>query len=124
MIDLYFWTTDNGYKARHMMEESGLDYTIKPIDITKKEQFHPAYLKISPHHKIPAIVDHDGPGGQTISLCESGAILKYVASKTPEPLYPSDPLIQLKVDQWLFFGSAQFTTLSQQYGFFMSNSIL
>lgn len=122
MIDLYFWTTDNGYKARHMMEESGLDYTIKPVDITKKEQFNSDYLKISPHHKIPAIVDHDGPGGQTISLCESGAILKYVASKTPEPLYPSDPLIQLKVDQWLFFGSAQFTTLSQQYGFFMIRS--
>ena len=122
MIDLYFWTTDNGYKGRHMMEESGLDYTIKPINIKEKEQFDPEYLKISPHHKIPAIVDHDGPGGETISLCESGAILKYVGAKMATPLYPSDPMQQLKVDQWLFFGSAQFTTLAQQYGFFMIRS--
>ena len=122
MIDLYFWTTDNGFKARHMMEESGLDYFIKPIDITKKEQFDPEYLKISPHHKIPAIIDHNGPGGQKISLCESGAILKYIGSKMSDRLYPEDPLIQTKVDQWLFFGSAQFTTLAQQYGFFMIRS--
>ncbi|HIA82107.1 MAG TPA: hypothetical protein EYO02_08400 [Rhodospirillales bacterium] len=63
MIELYFWTTDNGYKARHMMEESGLDYVIKPINIREDEQFDPEYLKISPNHKIPAIVDHDGPSG-------------------------------------------------------------
>ena len=118
MIELYFWTTDNGYKARHMMEESGLDYVIKPINIREDEQFDPEYLKISPNHKIPAIVDHDGPNGETISLCESGAILKYVGAKMADKLYPSDPLTQLKVDQWLFFGSAQFTTLAQQYGFF------
>ena len=81
MIDLYFWTTDNGYKARHMMEESGLNYTIKPINLKEQEQFDPDFLKISPHHKIPAIVDHDGPNGETITLFESGAILKYVGSK-------------------------------------------
>ena len=103
MIDLYFWTTDNGYKARHMMEESGLDYVIKPINIREDEQFDPEYLKISPNHKIPAIVDHDGPSGETISLCESGAILKYVGAKMADKLYPSEPLTQLKVDQWLFF---------------------
>ena len=91
MIDLYFWTTDNGYKARHMMEESGLDYVIKPINIREDEQFDPEYLKISPNHKIPAIVDHDGPNGETISLCESGAILKYVGAKMADKLYPSDP---------------------------------
>ena len=60
MIELYFWTTDNGYKARHMMEESGLDYVIKPINIRENEQFDPEYLKISPNHKLPAIIDHDG----------------------------------------------------------------
>ena len=122
MIELYFWTTDNGYKARHMMEESGLEYVIKPIDLTKKEQFDREYLKISPHHKIPAIVDLDGPDDKKISLCESGAILKYIGSKMKKRLYPSDPAIQIKVDQWLFFGSAQFTTLAQQYGFFMIRS--
>jgi GST-like protein len=116
MIDLYFWTTDNGYKARHGMEESGLAHTLKPINIRAKEQFAPEYLKISPGHKIPALVDHDGPGGTTISLCESGAILKYLGEKAGNGLYPDDPLARIKVDQWLFYGSATFTTLAQQFG--------
>ena len=73
--------TDNGYKSRHMLEESGLEYTLKPVNIREREQFEPEYLKLSPGHKIPAIVDHDGPGGETISLCESGAILRYVGEK-------------------------------------------
>ena len=116
MIDLYFWTTDNGYKARHGMEESGLAHRLKPINIRAKEQFAPEYLKISPGHKIPALVDHDGPGGATISLCESGAILKYLGEKAGNGLYPADPLARIKVDQWLFYGSATFTTLAQQFG--------
>ena len=118
MIELYFWTTDNGYKARQAMEESGLPYTIKVVNIRNKEQFAPEYLKISPGHKIPAIVDPNGPGGQRITLCESGAILKYLGEKANNGLYPSDPVQRLKVDQWLFYGSATFTTLAQQYGFF------
>ncbi len=81
MIDLYTWTTDNGYKARQGAEESGLEYTLKPVNLREKAQFDPEYLKISPGHKIPAIVDHDGPGGQTVTLCESGAILKYLGEK-------------------------------------------
>lgn len=124
MIDLYFWTTDNGYKARHMMEESGLDYTIKPINLKERKQFDPDFLKISPHHKIPAIVDHDGPNGETITLFESGAILKYVGSKMINRLYPDDVVSQVSVDQWLFFGSAQFTTIAQQFGFFMVRSAI
>ena len=116
MIDLYFWTTDNGYKARHGMEESGLAHRLKPINIRAKEQFAPDYLKISPGHKIPALVDHDGPGGAYITLCESGAILKYLGEKAGNGLYPNDPLARIKVDQWLFYGSATFTTLAQQFG--------
>ncbi|MBT4589722.1 MAG: glutathione S-transferase family protein [Rhodospirillaceae bacterium] len=119
MIDLYTWKTDNGFKALHGFEESGVEYTLKPVNLQEKEQFDPDYMKISPAHKIPAIIDHDGPGGETVSLCESGAILKYIATKAGGGLYPSDPLQQAKVDQWLFFGSAQFTTLAQQYGFYM-----
>ena len=115
MIELYFWTTDNGYKARQAMEESGLPYVVKPVNIRNKEQFAPEYLKISPGHKIPAIVDHDGPGGATVTLCESGAILKYLAEKSGK-FYPSDLAARAKVDQWLFYGSATFTTLSQQFG--------
>ena len=119
MIELYFWTTDNGYKARQAIEESGLPYAVKPINIREKQQFAPEYLKISPGHKIPAIVDPSGPGGQRITLCESGAILKYVGAKSGTGLYPSDPAQQLKVDQWLFYGSATFTTLAQQFGHFV-----
>jgi GST-like protein len=110
--------TDNGYKARQMAEESGLEYELKPVNIREKEQFAPEFLKISPGHKIPAIIDHDGPGGATVTLCESGAILKYLATKAGNGLYPSDPVAQAKVDQWLFYGSAQLTTLAQQYGLF------
>lgn len=122
MIDLYFWTTDNGYKARHGMEESGLEHTLKPINIRAKEQFAPEYLKISPGHKIPALVDHDGPKGTEISLCESGAILKYLGEKAGNGLYPEDPVARIKVDQWLFYGSATFTTLAQQFGLWMIRS--
>jgi len=122
MIDLYTWTTDNGYKGRQAMEESGLPYTLKPVNLPKREQFAPEFMKISPGHKIPAIVDHDGPGGKTVTLCESGAILKYVSEKAGNGLYPTDPLTRIKVDQWLFYGSATFTTLAQQFGHFVVRS--
>jgi GST-like protein len=115
MIDCYTWTTDNGYKPRMMLEETGLPHKIIPVNIREKEQMKPEFLKLSPGHKIPAIVDHDGPGGATVSLCESGAILKYLGEKTGK-FYPSDPLTRVKVDQWLFYGSATFTTLAQQFG--------
>lgn len=118
MIDLYFWTTDNGYKARHGMEESGLDYAVKPVSIPDREQFSPEFLKLNPAHKIPVIVDPDGPGGEPLTLSESGAILKYTAEKAGNGQYPDDPARRVLVDRWLFYGSAQFTTLAQQYGFF------
>jgi GST-like protein len=119
MIELYFWTTDNGRKGLQVMEESGLPYIRKPVDLTKREQFQPEFLKISPGHKIPALVDDDGPGGARISLCESGAILKYVAEKAGGALYPAAPVARAKVDQWFFYGTSTFTPLAQQYGLFM-----
>ncbi len=119
MIDLYTWDTDNGRKARHGIEESGLEHRIKLVNLQKKEQFDPEFLKISPGHKIPALVDPDGPGGESITLCESGAILKYLATKSSNGLYPTDPLAQVQVDQWLFYGSATYTTLTQQYSHFL-----
>jgi len=75
MIDLYMWTTDNGYKARIAMEECGLDHKVHAVELSKKQQMTPEFIKISPGHKIPAIIDNDGPGGASVSLCESGAIL-------------------------------------------------
>lgn len=118
MLELYTWMTDNGYKARQMVEETGLEYALKPVNLREKEQFSPEFLKISPGHKIPAIIDPDGPGGATVTLCETGAILRYLADKAAPALNPEDPITRLKVDQWLFYGSATFTTLAQQFGTF------
>jgi GST-like protein len=101
-IDLYFWPTPNGHKIRIMLEECGLPYRIRPVDISKGAQFKPAYLKISPNNKMPAIVDPDGPGGQPISVFESGAILQYLGRKTGK-LYPADERARVEVEQWLFW---------------------
>ena len=83
MIDLYYWPTPNGHKISIFLEEAGLPYTIHPINIGKGEQFDPAFLKIAPNNRIPAIVDQ-APigGGAPISVFESGAILLYLAEKT------------------------------------------
>ena len=115
MIDCYTWMTDNGYKPRIMLEETALPHKIVPVNLRAREQMAPDFMKISPGHKIPAIVDHDGPGGARVTLCESGAILKYLAQKSGR-FYPADPLASAAVDQWLFYGSATFTTLAQQFG--------
>lgn len=122
MIEIYYWLTDNGRKSLMMIEETGLPHRKVPVDLTKRAQFSPEFLKISPGHKIPALVDDDGPGGARITLCESGAILKYLAEKAGGGLYPAVPMPRAKVDQWFFYGSATFTPIAQQYGFFMHRS--
>jgi GSH-dependent disulfide-bond oxidoreductase len=115
MIDCYTWMTDNGYKPRMMLEETGLPHKIIPVNLRENAQMSPEFLKISPGHKIPAIVDHQGADGATVTICESGAILKYLAEKSGK-FYPSNAAARAKVDQWLFYGSATFTTLAQQFG--------
>src|ERR1700680_345175 len=81
-IELHTWNTPNGRKISVALEEMGLPYTVKTVNISKGEQFAPAFVKISPNSKIPAIVDPEGPGGQPISIFESGAILIYLGAKT------------------------------------------
>jgi GST-like protein len=103
MIDLYYWTTPNGHKITIFLEETGLPYTINPIDIGKGEQFAPEFLKISPNNRIPAIVDHKpADGGGALSVFESGAILEYLADKTGKFL-PRDVRGRVEVMQWLFW---------------------
>ncbi len=102
MIDLYTWTTPNGRKVSIMLEELGLSYQVFPINITKDEQFASDFLAISPNNKIPAIVDHEGPGGGPISLFESGAILVYLAEKTGQ-FMPTDPRARAEVMVWLMW---------------------
>ncbi len=103
MIDLYFWTTPNGYKVLTFLEETGIPYRIVPVNISKGEQFEPGFLRISPNNKMPAIVDHiAGDHGVPISLFESGAILLYLAEKIGRFL-PKDMAGRVDVLQWLFW---------------------
>ena len=103
MIHLYTWKTSNGRKASIMLEELGIPYEVHPINIRADEQFAPDFLKISPNNRIPAIVDPDGPGGEPLSLFESGAILIYLADKFKSPLLPADPRARITVIQWLMW---------------------
>ena len=106
MIDLYYWTTPNGHKVTIFLEETGLPYRIKPVNIGKGHQFHPEFLAVSPNNRIPAIVDHAPPdGGAPLTLMESGAILLYLAGKTGR-FYPADLRGRCEVMQWLFWQMA------------------
>ena len=102
MIDVYSWATPNGHKIHIMLEECGLPYRVHAVNIGAGEQFAPEFLAISPNHKIPAIVDTDGPDGAPISLFESGAILLYLAGKTGKFL-PASTRARYEVLQWLMF---------------------
>ncbi len=101
-VQVYFWPTPNGYKISIMLEECGLPYDVKLVDINKGDQFKPEFLAISPNNKMPAIVDPDGPGGKPISVFEFGAILQYLGRKTGK-LYPTDERRRVEVEQWLFW---------------------
>lgn len=103
MIDLYYWPTPNGHKVTLFLEETGLDYQIHPINIGKGDQFDPAFLKIAPNNRMPAIVDHaPADGGEPVSIFESGAILLYLAEKTGK-FIPADLRGRVEVLQWLFW---------------------
>ncbi len=96
MIVLHTWTTPNGFKASIALEEMGLPYKVRPVNIGADEQFHPDFLKISPNNKIPAIVDEE----TGISVFETGAILVYLAEKTGKFL-PASGEARYKVLEWL-----------------------
>ncbi|MHA7871124.1 MAG: glutathione S-transferase family protein [Hyphococcus sp.] len=116
MIDLYTWTTPNGRKISIMLEELGLDYAVRPVNIGKDEQFAPAFLKISPNNKIPAIVDRE----TGVSVFESGAILMYLAEKTRSPLLPSEGDARAKTLEWLMFQMGGLGPMLGQYYHFTS----
>jgi GST-like protein len=101
-IDLYYWSTPNGWKITIMLEECGLPYNVIPVNIAKGDQFKPDFLAISPNNRMPAIVDPAGPGGRPISVFESGAILQYLGRKTGK-FYPADERQRAEVEQWLFW---------------------
>jgi GST-like protein len=101
-IDLYYWPTPNGWKITIMLEECRLPYAVKYVDISKGDQFKRAFLAVSPNNRMPAIVDHQGPGAKPISIFESGAILQYLGNVTGK-FYPKRPRDRVEVEQWLFW---------------------
>ena len=116
-IDLHYWPTPNGHKITIALEEMGLAYAIRPVNIGKGEQFAPAFLAISPNNRMPAIVDADGPGGQPISVFESGAILQYLGRKTGR-FYPADERARVQVDEWLMWQMAGLGPMAGQANHF------
>ncbi len=118
MIDLYYWTTPNGHKITIFLEEAGLPYTIKPVNIAAGEQFRPEFLAISPNNRIPAIVDHDPVDGKgPLSVFESGAILQYLAEKTGKFL-SADLRGRTETMQWLFWQVGGLGPMAGQNGHF------
>ena len=101
-IELWYWPTPNGWKVSIALEEMGLAYELKPVNIGKGEQFEPAFQKISPNGRMPAIIDPDGPDGLPLSIFESGAILQYLAAKSGK-FYATDLRRKAEIDQWLFW---------------------
>lgn len=117
MIDLYYWPTPNGHKISVALEEMDLAYTVKAVNILSGEQHTPEFAALSPNTRIPAIVDHDGPGGAPHTVFESGAILMYLAEKSGQ-FWPADAAARSDVIQWLFFQCANVGPMFGQCGHF------
>jgi GST-like protein len=118
MIELYYWPTPNGKKVTIFLEETGLPYHLVPLDIGRGDQFSPAFLKINPNHRMPAMVDHaPAGGGGPISVFESGAILFYLAEKSGK-LWPQEPHLKYEVVQWVVWQMANQGPKSGEAGHF------
>ena len=117
-IELHTWNTPNGRKISVALEEMGLPYTVHKVDISNGQQFEPKFLAISPNNKIPAIVDPDGPGGEPISVFESGAILLYLGRKSGK-FFPEDPRAQVPVLEWLMWQMGGFGPMPGQVHHFL-----
>ena len=123
MIEVYYWTTPNGHKLTMFLEETGLPYALKPVNISRGEQFEPEFLTIAPNNRIPAIVDHaPGIDGGPVALFESGAILLYLADKSGR-LIPPDTRARWQCIQWLFWQMAGLGPMAGQNHHFNAYAI-
>ena len=123
MIDLHYWTTPNGHKVTIFLEETGLPYTMFAVNIGKGEQFTKEFLAISPNNRIPALVDHDPPGGGTpIAVFESGAMLLYLADKTKKFIAP-DLRGRTETIQWLFWQMGNLGPMAGQNNHFSNYTV-
>ena len=116
-IQLYSLNTPNGVKASIMLEETGLPYEPHLVDIMNNESHTPEYLSLNPNGKIPAIIDPAGPGGKSLALFESGAILLYLADKTGK-FISRDPARRWEAIQWVFFQMSAIGPTFGQVGYF------
>jgi GST-like protein len=121
VIDLYSWSTPNGYKAQIMLEETGLDYRLHPINLGQDQQHSPEFLAVNPNGKIPALVDMDGPGGTRVTIFESGAILLYLAEKSGR-FVPMDPIDRWRTISWLMFQMGGVGPMLGQAGYFIHSA--
>jgi GSH-dependent disulfide-bond oxidoreductase len=122
VITLYTWTTPNGRKPAILLEELGIPYVVKPVDIGNDEQFAPEFLRVSPNNKIPAIVDDENvEDGKALAIFESGAILTYLAEKTGRFLAPSGHA-RFKALEWLHWQIGGLGPMLGQLGFFAVRS--
>lgn len=121
-LQLYTMATPNGLKVSIALEEMGIPYEAHLVNIMENTQFDPDYLKLSPNGKIPTILDPNGPGGEPITMMESGAILLYLAEKSGL-LLPQDRRGELVVRQWLFFQMAHVGPMFGQFGHFYKYAV-
>ena len=118
MLDFYYWPTPNGWKVSIALEELGLEYNMRPVNIGRGDQFKADFLSISPNNRMPAIVDHDADN-DPIPIFESGAILLYLAQKTGQ-LMPTDALGQKQMMEWLFWQTGNQGPMAGQLSHFVN----
>lgn len=121
MIDLYMAGTANGYRASVVLDECGLAYRVRKVDLAKGEQRSAEFLKVNPAGVIPAIIDTDGPGGKPLTLTQSGAIILYAAEKTGK-LIPKDPVVRATAFEW-FMQAATDVSATSSALFRLENSV-
>src|ERR1700730_453730 len=123
MLEVWTWPTPNGHKVHIALEELGLEYKVIPINIGAGDQFKPEFLKITPNHRIPAIVDPDGPGGKPFTLFESAAILIYLSEKNGGQLIPKEPIGRYKCLEWMMFQMGGVGPMFGQWNHFASYAV-
>jgi GSH-dependent disulfide-bond oxidoreductase len=123
MIEVWTWPTPNGHKVHIALEELGLPYKVIPINIGAGDQFKSDFLAITPNHRIPAIVDSDGPGGQRFTLFESAAILIYLSEKCGGKLIPADPMGRYRCLEWMMFQMGGVGPMFGQYNHFANYAV-
>ena len=123
MLEIYTWPTPNGHKVHIALEELGLQYKVIPVDIGAGDQFKPEFLKITPNHRIPALVDSDGPSGKPFTLFESAATLIYLSEKSGGQLIPKDPIGRYKCLEWIMFQMGGIGPMFGQWNHFASYAV-